>query len=84
MRIIDKNHDFYDYLQDPTDNSIIFDRRGSFLLEKSHICDKIYTDNYGINNQYRFIFKVLEPLKSQWKSFIEYHSEKYGRWKRLF
>ena len=37
MRIIDKNHDFYDYLQDPTDNTIVFDRRGSFLLEKSYI-----------------------------------------------
>ena len=39
MRIIDKQHDFYDYLQDPTDR-IVFDRRGSFLLTKgdSFVC----------------------------------------------
>lgn len=57
MRIIDKNHDFYDYLQDPTDNSIVFDRRGSFLLEKSHICNQIYANNNnnGKSNQYKFI-----------------------------
>lgn len=55
MRIIDKNHDFYDYLQDPTDNSIVFDRRGSFLLEKSYICNQIYSSNSGISNQYKFI-----------------------------
>ena len=41
MRIIDKNHDFYDYLQDPTD-IIVFDRRKSFLLEKKHVCDAIH------------------------------------------
>lgn len=38
MRIIDKNHDFYDYLQDPTDDRIIFDRRNSFLLDKKYVC----------------------------------------------
>ncbi len=37
MRIIDKNQDFYDYLQSPTD-SIVFDRRGSFLLTKQMVC----------------------------------------------
>lgn len=41
MRIIDKNHDYYDYLQDPTD-TLVFDRRNSFILEKSYICDNFY------------------------------------------
>ena len=36
MRIIDKNHDFYDYLQDPTD-TLVFDRRESFILTKENI-----------------------------------------------
>lgn len=36
MRIIDKNHDFYDYLQDPTD-TLVFDRRESFTLTKENI-----------------------------------------------
>ena len=40
MRIIDKQHDFYDYLQDPTD-TIVFDRRGSFILTKEMILDKL-------------------------------------------
>ena len=38
MRIIDKNRDFYDYLQSPCDNRIVFDRRGSFPLTKQSIC----------------------------------------------
>ena len=37
MRIIDKNHDFYDYLQSPTDNRLVFDRRRSFQLTKERI-----------------------------------------------
>ena len=56
MRIIDKQHDFYDYLQDPTD-TIVFDRRGSFILTKEMIIDKI-VDKY-IN--YRFY--VRDPKR---------------------
>ena len=55
MRIIDKNHDFYDYLQDPTDDRIIFDRRNSFLLEKKHICDAMHVSDinrYCTDNKY--------------------------------
>lgn len=40
MRIIDKNNDFYDYLQSPTD-TLVFDRRNSFLLTKQMVCDRI-------------------------------------------
>jgi hypothetical protein len=40
MRIIDKLHDFYDYLQDPTD-TIVFDRRGSYQLTKELFLNKI-------------------------------------------
>lgn len=36
MRIIDKNTDFYDYLQDSSD-TLVFDRRGSYLLTKEDI-----------------------------------------------
>ena len=55
MRIIDKNHDYYDYLADPTD-TITFDRRGSFLLEKSTICEamKDFGERYD-ENKYRNI-----------------------------
>ena len=54
MRIIDKQHDFYDYLQDPTD-SIVFDRRGSFLLTKELFCEGIQYQRYFGNSKYRFV-----------------------------
>lgn len=54
MRIIDKNYDFYDYLQDPTD-TIVFDRRGSFSLSKEMICDAIYIIMHGRNDIYHHI-----------------------------
>ena len=45
MRIIDKNHDFYDYMQSPSD-TIVFDRRNSFLLTKEMVCNKLkYTSD---------------------------------------
>ena len=59
MRIIDKKHDFYDYLQCPTD-TIIFDRRDSFVLTKEMICStmkekkKIYR-GYDVNYNHRLI-----------------------------
>ena len=37
MRIIDKNTDYYDYLQNSED-TIVFDRRGSYLLTKDKFC----------------------------------------------
>lgn len=55
MRIIDKNHDYYDYLADPTD-TITFDRRGSFLLERSTICEVMQPFGeayYNAVNNYR-------------------------------
>ena len=54
MRIIDKQHDFYDYLQDPTDK-IVFDRRGSFLLTKKLFCEGIKNLRYYNNSRYRFV-----------------------------
>lgn len=49
MRIIDKNQDFYDYLQDSTD-TLVFDRRNSFILTKEIFCSQVrnigrYRDN---------------------------------------
>ena len=40
MRIIDTQHDFYDYLQDSTD-TLVFDRRNSFLITKEYLCSSI-------------------------------------------
>ena len=39
MRIIDKNTDFYDFLQNMyPDNSLTFDRTDSFVLTKDILC----------------------------------------------
>lgn len=40
MRIISKEYDFYDYLQDYND-TIVFDRRKSFNLTKEIVCSKL-------------------------------------------
>lgn len=43
MRIIDKNKDFYDYLQGIyLDQLLVFDRTGSFVLTKQALCDCIH------------------------------------------
>jgi hypothetical protein len=54
MRIIDNKHDFYDYLQDPTD-TVVFDRRNSFLLTKEIMCEKLYQGIYSKENKERLI-----------------------------
>ena len=54
MRIIDNKHDFYDYLQDPTD-TVVFDRRNSFLLTKEIMCDKLFQRGYLKENKERYI-----------------------------
>ena len=50
MRIIDKQYDYYDYLQNYTD-TIVFDRRGSCVLTKENVCQALLpyddrTDKY--------------------------------------
>lgn len=54
MRIIDKQHDFYDYFQDPTDR-IVFDRRGSFLLTKEIFCEGLRYQRYHSDSRYRLV-----------------------------
>lgn len=63
MRIIDKQHDFYDYLQDPTDR-IVFDRRGSFLLTRKIFCEGIKYLRYY--NDSRYIFVLLQCGVAYW------------------
>lgn len=44
MKIIDKYYDLYDHFQEYND-SIVFDRRGSFLLTKQMVCDAMFKCN---------------------------------------
>ena len=82
MRIIDKNYDFYDYLQDPTD-TVVFDRRGSFALTKERISYRLYRDDsdYAIVvlqcgvTYWLFLLKFISKndyeveLLHQWKNY---------------
>ena len=56
MRIIDKNTDFYDYIQNIyKDDTFTFDRRDSFLLTKQMICDSLYVGYWrGWRGEHRY------------------------------
>ena len=54
MRIIDKNSDFYDYLQDKSD-TIVFDRRGSKMLDKHDVGKGFDLIRRKEDDKYRFI-----------------------------
>ena len=60
MRIIDKNTDYYDYLQDRED-TLVFDRRGSVLINKTDIYNVI---SYRDAHLYTFI--LLQCGASYW------------------
>ena len=90
MRIIDKQHDFYDYLQDPTDR-IVFDRRGSFLLTKKLFCDGIKYLRYYNDSRYRFVhlqcgvahwlFLITVITKGVYGDPVDYTMELLINWK---
>ena len=43
MRILDKNTDYYDYLQNVyPDDSVVFDRTDSYILHKKDLCEYMY------------------------------------------
>lgn len=46
MRIIDKNTDYYDYLQN-SDDPIVFDRRNSYLLTKEKFCNVLLPKHHN-------------------------------------
>ena len=90
MRIIDKQHDFYDYLQDPTDR-IVFDRRGSFLLTRETFCEGIQYQRYHSNSRYRFVllqcgvaywlFLVTITARDSYDRPVDYDMELLKNWK---
>lgn len=56
MRIIDKNNDYYDYLQDFTDD-LVFDRRNSFILTKEMVCNGLHQSlHYPKHSTFGLIF----------------------------
>ena len=69
MRIIDKQNDYYDYLQDNED-TLVFDRRGSRALSKEEIMDTI---NRVLDSYYHVphVFLLLQCGASYWLFFVE-------------
>lgn len=67
MRIIDKNTDYYDYLQNVyRDNSITFDRTDSFVLTKDIMCEHL---SRGLLKQIQFA--LLQICNNFWLFLIE-------------
>lgn len=70
MRIIDKNTDFYDYLQNIyRDDSIVFDRTDSFVLTKDEM--RNYLDYYTTLLNDRFAFCLLQVCNAFWLFLID-------------
>jgi len=86
MRIIDTQHDFYDYLQDSTD-TLVFDRRNSFLITKEYLCSSITsidTNRYTRRSHYFYLvttykFLLLQCGATYWlilMNIIDYESNR--------
>ena len=69
MRIIDKQNDYYDYLQDNGDD-LVFDRRGSRSLSKEEILDTV---NRVLDSYYHVphVFLLLQCGATYWLLFVE-------------
>ena len=78
MRIIDKNTDFYDYLQTLyPDNSNVFDRTDSYVLTKEEVCryvsyfyDRHRSGWHCYNNKY-YCFMLLQVGNVFWLFLLE-------------
>ena len=75
MRIIDKNNDFYDYLQNVyRDNSVTFDRTDSFVLTKDNVCTSLtYLDSSYRRSIYvgELNFALLQVCNTFWLFVVE-------------
>lgn len=74
MRIIDKKHDFYDYLSNPED-TLVFDRRESYIVSKSDIYNKLDLIRYDKNSNYRFV--VLQCGATYWLLLVTITNRDY-------
>lgn len=78
MKIIDKNYDYYDYLQTP-DDKIVFDRRNSFILTKDKVLDNIGYVRYNRDSKYRFA--LLQCGATYWLFLLtitDYEKDAWG------
>ena len=67
MRIIDANTDYYDYLQSIyQDNSLVFDRRDSFLLTKKFLCECLKVNSWRSTDYSSTNYLLLQICNSFW------------------
>ena len=76
MRILDKNTDFYDYLQNVyPDNTFTFDRTDSFVLTKDIMCSHMYVrrtySHYKNENRKYHNFILLQICNTFWLFLAE-------------
>lgn len=79
MKIIDKNYDYYDYLQTP-DDKIVFDRRNSFVLTKEKVIENIDYVRFNRDSKYRFV--LLQCGATYWLFLLtitDYKEDIWGR-----
>lgn len=87
MRIIDKNKDFYDYLQNVySDNYNTFDRTDSFILTKEIVCDNMPRESSLVfmtiqvcNTFWLFLLKVTD--QDEWGKATDYTIDLLATWK---
>lgn len=76
MRILDKNTDFYDYLQNVYyDPSVTFDRTDSFELTKEIFCNHLYAYDYMRVSNEKYKFALLQVCNTFWLFLIEVTSK---------
>lgn len=81
MRIIDKNTDFYDYIQYMWvyDDSSSFDRTDSFLLTKAEFCEHLHRASYyGKTPDYNFV--LLQVCNTFWLFLIKIEKIEQNKW----
>lgn len=89
MRIIDKNNDFYDYLQNIyIDKTITFDRTDSYLLTKEIMCDNMKYVNeprdivfllMQVCNKF-WLFRITVTEVTEWNTPKKYQIELISSW----
>lgn len=72
MRIIDKCQDYYDYLQDSTD-TLVFDRRGSFILDKQMLISNLSRLYYDQSDNQ---FLLVQCGATFWLIFVKLIKDK--------
>lgn len=80
MRILDKNTDFYDYLQGIyRDTSVTFDRTDSFIVTKDLMCNYLQYGRYvrDRNDPYRYV--LLQVCNTFWLFLLKI-TEFSGSW----